>query len=911
MASQEITLSSSFRGLNRRVQAASLGENESSDCTDCAPSGRRVGTLGARLGRTRITDWDERWRPATLLGAGVLNTFQTIRVLAGSNNGRTTLATSYIPLIINIARSTTTVTVNFAVAPGLQVGDSIQVTLDSTDSDYSTVSALEGLYVVTATATPTRITYTHGVSGTIAQTTIGGNAFFSGMDDTARYRFVQYGRSLYAFNGRNRPRFTAGAGFGLMGIDKSVFTPSVTPDTTGISGTYRYYVVPFTANVRDLQGRVMEGLPSTISPEVTVSNKRIVVGNIPATHPNTQVQGWNVYRNLSGSYDYFYYIGSVTLGTTTYNDTKADTDINPAVELTLRQDTQNTPPTCKYIVPFGERLFAFGFDPITTGTTTINVDTTKFDFTGVTLADGCRGCYFQIVGDPQVYVIDSNTTNQITLTGAYNTTYQGSPAGASYSIFRPSNEINFSEWGDWNGWGRDGEIYRNKRWLPAGVTITGGAVFQGNLLIFTATDIYVIQGQGPNNDDIRILPDPLFRGIGCVSHDTIVHVDNELHWLSWRGPVAIRNGAPEETGATLNTDWIDTISAANMAGACAGTDDRNIWFSWPSLSTAGGTAYNSKTLRYERDTQSWWEETEIHPTLYVRVNSSDGRLDTLHYLQGPWLIRPNFGTTDCVAGPFSGTIGVPISAAGCTITIAGNVMTVDVTSPHYLATGDIISFTSVEYPLSNGTHTVTAVDSDTFSFPFVAANSSASSTITITVLTFASTSSFNAGLDAGGTNFEQVYVRLFRAGNFIGSRLVITSTSIQIFWSTNAALPGSGALTIHPGDTYEISNVWWKWKTREVDDVAQLLRVQDMAFMFDQQSDTLQAQVTQFINGVERVVTVSGTDYPRKETVTQRTLTQRLGSMTAVRSFALRIESRNYAVLQEIGLTMTAETTNK
>lgn len=889
-----LSLSKNFRGLNRRVQSPSLGENESPDTTDCAPSGRRVGTVGARGGRTRIDS-----RPANLLGCGVNS--QGARVLASADG---TWATNYTPTIATISRTLTTVTVTFSNIHGFNVNDSALITLDSTDPDYSAVSALEGIYVVTAVS-PTTITYTHGVSGTIASTTISGSAYFSGMDTSAKVRFLSFGRLLYAFNGRNRMRLTAGGGFILSGIDRVVFTPSVTPSATGISGTYRYYVVPAMQAIGDIQGRPMEGLESTVSPEITVTNKTITVGNIPATHANKAVQGWNVYRNLSGSYDYFYYIGSVAIGTTTYVDTKSDNNINPAVESTLRFDTQNTPPTAKYGVMFGNRMFLAGFDDYVTGTATLNADTTKVDFSGASIPDGFKGCYFQLQGDSAIYVVKNVlSTTQVELTAAFTTTYTGTFAGAGYRIFRQYNEINFSEWGDPNAWGRDGELYRNKRWIPEGEKITGLAAFQGNLLVFTGVAIYVIQGQGTNNDDIRILPDPLFKGFGCVSHDTIVHVDNELHWLSWRGPVSIRNGAPEETGAVLNTDWIDTITATNMALACAGTDDKNIWFSWPSTETAGGTAYNGRTVRFERDTQTWWEETEIHPTMYVRVNGTDERLDVCHYLQGKYLFRPNFGGFDGTPSPFSGVIGVPISSVGCTITIAANVMTVDMTGAHYLTTGDTIAFTSSAYPLANGNRVVTVIDSDSFSFPLVAGNDSAPSDVTISIVTFTSTSSFKANLDIGASNFEQLYVRIFRAGVLIGSRLIISGTTTSVTWSTNAALPGTGALTIRPGDTWEVGNIWWKWKTRDVDDVLQLLKVRDMAFMFDVTSDTIQAQVTQFVNGVERT---NGA----RSTITLKTLTQKLGSMTTARSFALRIESRNYAVLQEVGLVMSAEKSNK
>lgn len=803
-------LAANFRGLNRIVAPNLLDPSESPDTTDARSYGRKVGELGPRLGRARVSN-----RNYALRGMGVLNTPTEIyRVLPDSNGIWYSDGTNRV--IVSVTINSNVVTVVTQLAHGLLVGDSVSVELDSADSDYSSVSVAEGVYVITTTASATTFAYVK-VTGNVTTKTIGGFAYFAGMEDQ-KTRFLQYGLNLYCFNGRNRMRVFDGIGFTPCGIVKASYTPTVAnAGGSGPTGTYRYFVVPTNKTRRNLEGRGVEGIPSTVSAAITVTDDSITVGGIPASHADLQVTGWNVYRNKTGTYDTdvndeeqdFFYVGYVAIGATSMTDTSTDATLTSAER---QRFNQNYPPTCKFGAIYGDRMFVAGFDPITTGTATVNADTTLIDFSGVTLPDGMAGCYFRRNDDHTIYVISSRvSTTQIKLTEAY----VGALSGASYTIFRYPFEINFSEFGDMEGWGRDGEVYRNKLWVPGHQAVTGLMPYGGMLLVFTADAIFAIQGKGPNRDDVHVIPDPLYRGIGCLCHDTIVPVDNELHFLSWRGPARIAgSGAPELTGLVLNTDWLDRLTVAMAAVACAGTDDEDIYFSVPDVSGTA-TTYNGKTFRYERATQSWWEETETHPYLFVRGDATNNRVNVLYYLQGKYLCQPKSGTTDLLTGTNSGTVG----AGSTTTTFDG------------FFTGDLV----------------------------------------------------------------ECYVRFFSAGIYVASRRIITNTSSRITWSSDATLPGSGELTLSSLYTYEINNVWWKWKTKSLEAPGHRKIDGDLYATLNAKDNNYTIGKTDFIDGVERQT--------KPEFATANQLVSKRAVVKANNEYAVRVESRNGAVLRSLTVT--------
>ncbi len=522
---------------------------------------------------------------------------------------------------------------------------------------------------------------------------------------------------------------------------------------TGISGTYYYAVAPANSKRTNAYGRMIEGNPSIVSAVASPSNQSVTVGNIPSTHADEQVDRWNIYRTTNGGYDTglvpqqqdFFYLTYVPIGTTSKVDTEPDSSGwyqgNNDNSNRLRW-YQNMPPTAKWMAEYAGRIFLAGFDPIT-GTCTVANGSATVNTISVTLPNGTKGCYIRFAGEQERYEIKTwiaGSPPTLTL----DRVYEGTQTSAtSFSIHR-GDEIWFSEENDGDAFGKDGEQRRNMRRLPGGREVTGIAPFQQSMIVFTHTEIWVIYGKGPNPFDIKLITDAACIDAGCVSHDTICRVGNELHFLSLDGPASISSSGTSISvnlyGVPLNVDWLDGLTAVELERACAGTDGRAVWYSV----VASGQVMNSKTFRFERDDGSWWEELGCNPKRFIRQDGTDGQLSVLFYLQGKAIVRPAYGSLDLVSAA--------LGAASPTAT----------TNLKMTATG---------FPTTNGGLVECYVR-----------------------------------LYSGGTPTNQL-------GTLVATRRIISNTSTEITWSSDATLPGSGTVDV-AYDEYEIGNIPWYWQTR-------------------------------------------------------------------------------------------------
>lgn len=596
-------------------------------------------------------------------------------------------------------------------------------------------------------------------------------ADLTGMDTGARMRGKQYKFRAYCWNGRNRMRKFDGVNWYNSGIARSDFTPSVASIAGSLTGTYRYYVVPVNSKHFNPLGRVVAGIPSRISAEITVNGAGVRVANIPGTHADSQVDKWYIFRNRSGYYDAnledevqdFYYVGSVNVGTTQYDDTTTTDDQLAGAEI-LRFN-QAIPPTFKYGEIYGERMFGCGFDTIEDGTATAGGSTV--DFTGVSIPDGVVGCWFQKDGEATQYRITARvSSSQVTIDRAF----VGTLTNGAYRIYRYPWEIYFSEFMDPEAWGPNGEAFRWKREVPGQEPITGIIPFGGSLLVFTATSIYAISGKGPNPEDIKITPDPLFNGLGAVSGDAIFRVDDEVYFLSLRGPAVLRGGAPQLIGQALDTDWLDCLTATEQALACVGGQDDYVWFCVPRP----GETENSRIFRYHRSDGSWWEESGMHPKFFFLDDTDDGQQNRLFFAQGKGVYQPDYS-------PVTFPTGAPAAVYHNQRDMA--------------ADGDLVL-----------TGTVT---------------SRTATTLTDSGATFPTT---NGGL-------EQCYVTIYNSDGTIHARRRITSnTGTQLTWSTGYGT-GQGDLGNITGYTYAVGARHWLWTTRVLPPEAGATERKDMVYV--------------------------------------------------------------------------------
>lgn len=276
------------------------------------------------------------------------------------------------------------------------------------------------------------------------------------------------------------------------------------------------------------------------------------------------------------------------------------------------------------------------------------------DFSSVSLPDGVVGCWFQADADSKRYRIRARpSTTQIQIERAYPTSLSASV----YAIFRDGYELYASEFGDPEANGPVGEAYRYKVALPGYDTITAGIPYLDNAMIFSATNIYMLSGVGPNMDrDITLSKSPIYQGLGCVGGNALCVVDNTIFFISQRGPAMLQGGSPQLIGEQLNTSaYLDSLTAAERGLCAVGSSysGRFIYFSFP----VSGETENSLTFRYDRVTQAWWPVSGMNPFYFFNDDGQSGISGTGYYIQGKNIIQPDSGTRDLTSTDYNGLVG--------------------------------------------------------------------------------------------------------------------------------------------------------------------------------------------------------------------------------------------------------------
>lgn len=642
MPVQDIVLARTWKGLNLATAPHLLTEGESPESLDAALFNRQEGILGKRKNRRRIfTDTSGN-------SASVYNFMGVIPFNILGTRGRVLVRTSH--------------------------GFGSPTTPSIMPHDYNWVS-LGGAYD----------NFTQDATVEDAGTSV-------------RARGVQYGNNVYLFNGRNRMARMSGVAAtstncNKAGIDRVVFTPTAVTGAAGLlTGRYYYYVVPVNSKKTDPFGRPARGIPSAVSLVVSPVLQRVTVGNIP-NHTDGQVDKWYIYRNRSGYLDTdladadqdFFYVGEVTDGTATFDDNTPDANLNEAERM---QFNQNIPPTCKYGAIYGERLFHAGFDPLALTVTDItgSVATVSSPHSGYStnLPDGLVGCSFLVptLVNPIAYTITAVSGLTLTLDSV-----TGLTAGAQSTaviIARNGYQIYFSEHGDPDAWGPNGEAFRNYRELPGRESCTGLVAFDGKLLVFTKNNIYAIYGQGTNASDVKISPEPLVAGIGALGQEAIFKIDREVIFVSQRGIFSLGEGGLRPIAPQLGNQWQIGFTAAQAAEICVGADADFIYVSFPGL----GKVQNSRTWRIDRLTGTAWEERGGYTGFFTDMLATSeaesllGGTQTLYGWFGRTIFEPNTtqlgtradGLADNIAGLVSDVTTTTMTAGSSVFginTIAG------------------------------------------------------------------------------------------------------------------------------------------------------------------------------------------------------------------------------------------------
>ena len=477
---------------------------------------------------------------------------------------------------------------------------------------------------------------------------------------SVRVRFLRYNNLVYAFNGRDVLNRFDGADWYAAGFAKATGS-SVAAGAAGVlTGAYYYRITAANTGVSVGDGRYAEGLPQELGVVNLTAQQSTVT--VPATGASGQTH-WVIYRNKAGDQRYFWRVGTVAIGTTTYADNTADDSLS-TIELGEPSGTRfpyNTPPCFKHGAIFGNRMLGCGFDTYSSGTVTVNGTTTLIDLAGATFPAGVVGCFFQKEGGSKRYTITARgSTTQITLGEAY----VGALSGADYAIFRDPSTLWYSEFDNPEAWGREGETPVGRNQILIGgrgsmLRLTGVYAAHGVAYVFSDELTYRVRGGTSDAAPLWVEPDPFLKDVGCVGGDTVVQVEQTLFWLSRKGPVAYNpnsNQGLAQIGEPLGGDWIAALSLApaQLALSAGGYDPTTHTVKW-AVPQSGETE-NTFILVYDIRTGSWWTETEWTPRFYFNDYDGDGK-PRLYSVLGRQIFIESSGRTDGVpSGTTTGTV---------------------------------------------------------------------------------------------------------------------------------------------------------------------------------------------------------------------------------------------------------------
>lgn len=435
--------------------------------------------------------------------------------------------------------------------------------------------------------------------------------------------------------------------------------PTVSTTGTGnLTGRYRWIAAPIVKGHQISRGRYVSGPPTHLSLELVCAGTQAAIAGIPATHPDSAVTHWQIYRNQNGNYDStvedevqdFWLVGTVAIGTTTFTDNVADKDLPPIT----CEFNSGPPPAFETGFVYGGRLFGCGFTPYITGTATVNSNTCLVDFSGSSIPAGLRGARFLKDGDTASYeIVEVVSSSQVCL----DRPFSGSLSAASFSIYRNASELWYSEYDNFDAWGPADETGINKLLVGgpgSDEACVHGVTLNGYGYVFTRKNIYRVYGKGPANVDVKMGPDPIAEGVGAVGSDAVWREGAVLYFTSYKGFFAFDGeGAPVNIGVGKLTDrLIDELDPDNLSVSCVGSDGRKVKFAVPSLNQTE----NDQVFVFDQVTKTWWKEKHVHPRFYWRDLNSDGD-DALFYAQGKRIFQDETGTNDGVAsGTLTGTL---------------------------------------------------------------------------------------------------------------------------------------------------------------------------------------------------------------------------------------------------------------
>lgn len=141
----------------------------------------------------------------------------------------------------------------------------------------------------------------------------------------------------------------------------------------------------------------------------------------------------------------------------------------------------------------------------------------------------------------------------------------------------------------------------------AGDRITGLIEYQDTIVVFKERSVWQVT-LSASGDIVIPTVKMIIRGVGCVSHRTIKHVENDVFFLSRKGVFTLGNEA-NYLANVLRTNEIsakvrpvfETLTPAQLSEACAIYHMNKYRLAYPGAGTTG----NTKEIIYDRERLGW------------------------------------------------------------------------------------------------------------------------------------------------------------------------------------------------------------------------------------------------------------------------------------------------------------------
>lgn len=203
-----------------------------------------------------------------------------------------------------------------------------------------------------------------------------------------------------------------------------------------------------------------------------------------------------------------------------------------------------------------------------------------------------------------------------------------------------------------------------------GEPITGLGVLFDRLFIFKQTSIFVLSGFGPSDFVVQ----ELTKGLGCISHFSILPIDGWLYFTSNRGPYRTNGTTFDwigkeiyETFLDFDKDELDTSTTGH---------NRNRTQIWFGVKTSGIDS-SHEILVWDYEERSWTLFTVMHIRCLQGITDSDGldRIfwgDDLGYAwRGDAEATYNHGDLGMTGTTFGTITGSSTAGQYVTITVSG------------------------------------------------------------------------------------------------------------------------------------------------------------------------------------------------------------------------------------------------